>query len=127
MFGLRVMSESPGRRGFMRGMTLGLLALGFTLAAGPLAANGVLDSARAAGIVGERFDGYAVVRDANASGDIRQLVADVNAKRKQVYEARAASEGVPVAQVGRVYAVEISKSAPRGTWFQLESGSWVQN
>lgn len=122
------LGATAGRRGFLLGMALAMLvASNLFLAAGPVEANGVLDKARAAGAVGERFDGYAVVRDANAPADLRQLVADVNAKRKQVYEARAASEGVPIAQVGRVYALEISKSAPRGTWFQLESGSWVQN
>ena len=80
----------------------------------------------AAGTVGERFDGYAAVRDSGAPADIRNLVAEINAKRTQVYEGRAASEGVSVGQVGRVYAKQIFAAAPGGTWFLLESGEWVQ-
>ncbi len=84
-----------------------------------------LDEPRAAGQVGERYDGYAVTRG-NVPPDIAALVAKVNAERKALYAQRAAADHVPVEAVGRIYAAEIIKSAPPGTWFLSESGQWTR-
>ena len=94
------------------------------LAAPPAAAQS-LDELRASGVVGERFDGYAMVREAGASG-AKGVVDEVNRKRRQIYEERASAQGVSVEQVGRVYAAQIFQQAPRGTWFLQENGSWRQ-
>jgi uncharacterized protein YdbL (DUF1318 family) len=91
------------------------------IAAGPLAAQS-LDSLRASGAVGERFDGYAEARDSSAAA----LVKTVNAKRRQIYEQRAKAQGVSADQVGRVYAKEILEDAPGGTYFHQENGAWVK-
>lgn len=88
-----------------------------------------LDALRAAGLIGERFDGFAVVRDANAPTDVRQLVDETNAQRRQVYEQQAAATGAPVGEVckvGKVYAAEILQKVPAGTWFQGPDGRWTQ-
>ncbi|MGE0665580.1 MAG: YdbL family protein [Sphingomonadales bacterium] len=85
-----------------------------------------LDAPRAAGTVGERYDGYAVVRDADASADIRKLVEDSNAERRKVYQDQAASTGAPAEEVGKVYASQIMAAAPAGWWFQGADGTWVQ-
>jgi uncharacterized protein YdbL (DUF1318 family) len=85
----------------------------------------LLDAPRAAGTVGERYDGYAVVRGA-APADIASLVEKVNAERRALYAQRAKSEGVPVEAIGKIYAGEIVKSAPAGTWFLAENGQWKQ-
>jgi uncharacterized protein YdbL (DUF1318 family) len=104
-----------------------ILALPFVmLAAGAAAQSRVLDAPRASGAVGERFDGYAVVRDQSQAGSLGPLVDRVNAERRQVYAQRAAAERAPVDQIGRVYAREIFNSAPAGTWFLQESGQWVR-
>ena len=104
-----------------------ILALPFVmLAAGAAAQSRVLDAPRASGAVGERFDGYAVVRDQSQAGSLGPLVDRVNAERRQVYAQRAAAERAPVDQIGRVYAREIFNSAPVGTWFLQESGQWVR-
>lgn len=119
--------EILGRRSVVLGLIVGLglstlvMPLGLTQAAERL-----LDEARAAGIVGERYDGYAVVRDASASTNVHNVVAEVNAKRQAVYQQRAQSEGASVDAVGRVYAQEILEAAPAGTWFLLDGGGWVQ-
>jgi uncharacterized protein YdbL (DUF1318 family) len=81
-----------------------------------------LDDLRRSGAVGERYDGYAVARDASA----KSVVGQVNAQRKQIYESRAAQQGVSAEEVGKVYAAEIFKKAPAGTYFQRSDGSWVQ-
>lgn len=92
------------------------LLLGLTAAA----AAQSLDSLRASGAVGERFDGMAVARDSSAAG----VVNKVNQQRLQIYQDRARQEGVSVQQVGEVYANQIRRSAPSGTWFQDRSGRW---
>jgi uncharacterized protein YdbL (DUF1318 family) len=85
----------------------------------------LLDAPRAAGLVGERFDGYAVTRG-NVTADITALVAKVNAERQAVYAQRAATEHVSVDAIGRIYAAQIIQSAPAGTWFFSETGQWSQ-
>lgn len=85
----------------------------------------LLDAPRAAGTVGERFDGYAAVRD-GASADVVRLVEQVNAERRTVYAQRAATDKVPIEAIGKIYALEIMKSAPPKTWFLSESGHWSQ-
>jgi uncharacterized protein YdbL (DUF1318 family) len=105
------------------------LALVMLLAAasgGAFAQSRTLDAPRSAGTVGERYDGYAVVRDATQAATLAPLVEQVNAERRQLYAQRAASDHAPIDQIGRIYAAEILKSAPAGTWFLQESGQWVR-
>ena len=85
----------------------------------------LLDAPRIAGLVGERYDGYAVARG-QVSGDLAALIDKVNAERRAVYEKRAAADKAPVEAVGRIYAQQIMKSAPVGTWFLSENGQWTQ-
>lgn len=110
-------------------LIFGGLALAANLLAIPLdcgrAKADQLDDLRKSGAVGERFDGYLVVRDrGNAAAN--SLAAQVNAQRKQIYESRAAQQGVSAEEVGKVYAAQIFQKAPAGTWFQRSDGSWVQ-
>jgi uncharacterized protein YdbL (DUF1318 family) len=91
----------------------------------PSAGAQSLDDLRASGAIGERYDGYVVVRDANAAG-ANKVAKEVNAKRRALYEERAAAQGVKPADVGLVYAGQIMKQAPGGTWFQDANGNWRQ-
>lgn len=85
-----------------------------------------LDAPRAAGLIGERYDGYAVVRDTTASAEIKSLVEKTNAERRRIYEQQASATGAPVTEVGKVYATEILQKVPAGTWFQGPDGSWTR-
>ncbi len=85
----------------------------------------LLDAARASGTVGERYDGYAVIHGA-ASPDLRALVDRVNAERSAIYAEQSAKQRAPIFEVGRVYADQILKSAPKGTWFLAQNGQWKQ-
>ena len=99
-----------------------LLALPIiTMAATTPALAASLDELRAAGKVGERFDGLAVA----LSDDAKGTVDKVNKKRRKIYEQKAAEQGVQPEAVGRVYAAQIMKKAPAGTKFLKEDGSWV--
>ena len=91
-----------------------------------LSAAGQLEELRSAGSVGEGYDGYVAIRDKEPSAELKQAVAEINQKRKAIYEKRAAEEGVPVEQVGRVYANKIVDEAPVGTWFLSEDKVWKQ-
>lgn len=100
------------------------MSLVLTLVAPSAGAQG-LDELRASGAIGERYDGYVVVRDAKAAG-ANGVAKEVNAKRRALYEERAAAQGVTPEDVGRVYAGQIMKQAPSGTWFQDANGNWRQ-
>lgn len=111
------------RRHILAGL-IAVLALGL-LGAVPAQAK-PLDAPRAAGIIGERYDGYVVLRDPNAPQSIKTLVAQTNAQRKALYEKRAKEDKVPVSAIGKIYAEQIIKSAPKGTYFLDASGKWTR-
>ncbi len=94
----------------------------FLLAGGITARAGSLQDLRASGAIGESASGYAVARDSSATAE----VASTNKKRKAVYAKKAAAQGVSIDQVGKVYANEIFKSVPAGTWIQNQQGQWLK-
>jgi len=105
---------------------LALLAL-LGLAVPPAQAQSahLLDGPRAKGLVGERFDGYAVPHG-SVTPDIAALIDKVNTERRAIYTQRAQAQKVPVEAVGKIYAQQIINSAPPGTWFLGENGQWAQ-
>ena len=105
-------------RPFWRMLNIILLALLFC---GTSAWAGTLENLRASGAIGESYNGYVVAREPGA-----QAEADaVNAKRKTIYQEKAAAQGDSIDQVGKVYAEEIFKNVPAGTWIQL-NGNWTK-
>ncbi len=114
-------------RHFLRSFMATLLVVGsLGLAALPARAD-ALDDARAAGLVGERADGYAAVVDPSASADIKALVNDINAKRRAAYQKIAGEKGVPVEQIGAITAEKIIREILQpGMYYMDASGSWKQ-
>ena len=108
------------RRTLFRLTLLAVATLVLGLSGPPVLAQS-LDQLRASGAVGERFDGFAQALQSGAAGTVDQ----VNAKRRQIYAERAASEGVSPDQIGRVYAKQIFAKAPRGTKFLQQNGAWI--
>lgn len=100
---------------------LTILAMLAALGGAPAAAAS-LDELRQSGAVGERYDGYVVVRSAAAGA--AAVAAKVNAQRRRIYQTRAKEQGITASQVGTVYAPKIFSGAPAGTWFQAANGSW---
>ncbi|ANK82880.1 MAG: hypothetical protein TEF_20295 [Rhizobiales bacterium NRL2] len=101
----------------VRSILLALVVL-FALGGGALAQS--LDEMRSSGAVGERYDGLLEAREQSAE----PFVARVNAERLKIYADAAQKQGVSVDDVGKVYAKEIMKKAPAGTWFLGPDGSW---
>jgi uncharacterized protein len=122
--GVGAVASTPRTRRRLAGLLCAGLLLGLAAAASAESSR-LLDAPRAAGTVGERYDGFAVVRG-DASPEIKALVDKVNAERRAVYAERAAKDGAPIEAVGRIYAVEIMRSAPAGTWFLTDTGKWLQ-
>ena len=94
----------------------------FLLAGGITAWAASLQDLRASGALGESASGYVVARDTSATAE----VASINKERKAVYTSKAAAQGVSIDQVGKVYAKEIFKKVPAGTWLQNQQGQWLQ-
>ena len=90
-----------------------------TLSSGPAQAQSLSDL-RASGAIGERFDGFAEARQSSGRG-----VADsVNAKRRAEYQKVAASKGISMDQVGRIFGKKIIGKLPKGAWYLPNGGSW---
>ena len=116
----------PGHRQALA-LLLGLAALVALVAAAPAQAQEqprTLDAPRSTGIVAERWDGYAILRDNTAGVDVRAVVETINRKRRDHYSEVARREGTTIESVGRIYAQQIFNQAPAGTWFLGEDGNW---
>ena len=105
---------------FYRWITMTIVV--FLLAGGITAWAASLQDLRASGALGESASGYAVARDASATAE----VASINKEREAVYTRKATAQGVSIDQVGKVYAKEIFKKVPAGTWLQNPQGQWLQ-
>src|SRR5262249_53577496 len=102
------------------------LALALVLAAGTRVFAAPLDDAKAAGLVGERPDGYLAAVQPNSPPDIAALVKEINAKRRAAYEDIARKQNVPVDEVGALTAEKIKAKARAGEYFLNANGTWTQ-
>ena len=67
---------------------------------GAVAQTRTLDGPRAAGTVGERYDGYAMVRDPASTASLGPLVNQINSERRKLYTDRAAADHHPPIRLG---------------------------
>ena len=107
-------------------LVAGGLAVAILMGATTGAWAGPLDDAKAAGLIGERPDGYVAAVQPSPPPDIAALVKEINVKRRAAYEGIAAKQNVPVDQVGAVTAEKIKQQAPAGEYFLNPDGSWTQ-
>ena len=73
-----------------------------------------LDSVKSSGAVGERADGYLGFVVQNPDGDVRALVADVNAKRKARYQQIAKRNSISLADVETLAGKKAMEKTPSG-------------
>jgi uncharacterized protein YdbL (DUF1318 family) len=83
-----------------------------------------LQGARSSGQVGERLDGYVAARKETA--DVRSLVAEVNAKRRQEYTRISKENNQSVDVVAKLAAEQIINGLAPGAYYQAPDGSWKQ-
>lgn len=85
-----------------------------------------LEEAKAAGIIGEKSDGYIGLVQSNAPAAVVALVNDVNRQRRERYQQIAQENGIAVqdvAQLAYARAVEATRS---GHFIEDASGRWVR-
>ena len=105
-------------------MRRGLLAA-FLLALAPatMAQTPAVDAARAAGAVGERYDGYVGVTGA-VSATVRSQVATINIQRRALYSRLAASRGVSPRDVGITAGCQLLARVGVSEAYMLGDGAW---
>ena len=86
-----------------------------------------LDDARAAGLIGERPDGYVAAVSPSPAPNVQQMVDTINAQRRKVYEQLAGEKGVPVEEVAALAAEKtISQRLQPGWYYMNSAGQWVK-
>jgi uncharacterized protein len=100
---------------------IAFVALG--LCFGPALA-GPLDDAKAAGLVGERIDGYLGVVDSGAPAEVKRLVDQINAERQARYAEIAQKQGAPVQAVAQIAGEKLIQRAGGGEYVMGADGQW---
>ena len=102
----------------------GTLIAGPTLAA---TAKATVDAAKAAGVVGERNDGYLGFVKGGGDPAVEAAVAEINAGRAQLYRGAAAKNGVtPEAAGAAAYQSVVQLKLRPGEYYQSSDGGWVR-
>lgn len=83
-----------------------------------------LDEAKAAGLLGEKVDGYVAAVTANPDAELRELIATTNDGRRKVYQDLAKRNQITVEAVGILSAEKLQGNAPAGVYIQTPSGKW---
>jgi uncharacterized protein YdbL (DUF1318 family) len=100
---------------------MAVLALG--LAAPVAAQTPAVDAARAAGTIGERFDGSLGIAAA-VDPPVRSQVGSINIQRRAIYTRLAASKGVSPNEVGITAGCELLGRVGVGQAYMLADGAW---
>lgn len=105
-----------------------VLAAGALLATAAVAVdnNGPIDTAMAAGTVGEQSDGYLgfVRPPAAAQADLQRRVNEVNIRRRGVYAQVARDSGETLDRVALLQALRQITKSPSGEYFKDLAGAW---
>jgi uncharacterized protein YdbL (DUF1318 family) len=107
-------------------MKIRLLALALCLGSAGSAVSAqtpAIDQARAAGQVGERFDGYLGLTNASA-GMLRSQVAAINIRRRALYNNLAVSRKVTTHDVGITAGCSLLARVQVGEAYLLPDGVW---
>jgi len=83
-----------------------------------------LDEAKNQGLVGERSNGYLGIVVDNPGADVRNLVADINRKRKTAYEDSARSAGVELQVIELRIGQRLQNKAEPGHYIESGDGRW---
>lgn len=112
---------------------LGLLLAGAAVGAGSAAiaqtadAKARVDSAKAAGIVGEQGDGFLGFVTSSADPALKAAVDQINAGRAQLYREAAAKNGVsPEAAGAAAFNTVVKAKLKPGDYYKPNGGGWVR-
>lgn len=85
-----------------------------------------LHQAKAAGLIGERNDGYLGYVVSPPQDDIKVLVKDINNKRRAKFSSTAEKNQLQTEQVAGRFYLRAVKETSRGDYYQNASGDWVK-
>jgi uncharacterized protein YdbL (DUF1318 family) len=100
-----------------------LLGAGLLIVAPAAAQTPALDAARAAGQIGERFDGYIGIVSQVAPA-VRSQVAAINIRRRTLYSNLAASRSAAPQDVGITAGCQLIARVGTGGAYMLIDGTW---
>jgi len=100
-----------------------LLVAGLFLTVPAAAQTPAVDSARASGAIGERYDGYLGVA-APVSQAVRGQVGSINIQRRKLYSNLAASKGASPQDVGVTAGCQLLARVGVGQSYMLADGIW---
>ncbi len=100
-----------------------LIGAALALLAGPGQAQDAVISARASGIIGERYDGYLGVVG-TLTPSLRSQVAAINIKRRALFSDLAARRGVSAQDVGVAAACALLARVAVGEAYLLSESNW---
>ena len=100
------------------------LLIGMLTVAVSAASESPLTQPKADGLIGEQADGYIGLVRNDVPADIRQLVNEVNAKRKAGYQQIAAKQGVPLSEVEKVGGNTAYEKTLSGNYIRDANGVW---
>ena len=84
-----------------------------------------LDEAKSQGLVGELSNGYlGLVKNGNAA--VKNLVDDINRKRRAAYAAKAKKAGVELKIIEIRIGERLQQRANKGEYVQRTNGQWQQ-
>ncbi|MDP9195330.1 MAG: YdbL family protein [Pseudomonadota bacterium] len=92
----------------------------------PAFAQSTLEDAKVAGMVGERPDGLVGVVSPAASAQVKKMVEEINAQRRQRYESIAANNGTSLTKVQAVAGQELVSRTPAGQFVMNPAGAWMR-
>jgi uncharacterized protein len=93
------------------------------LAASASAQTPAVDAARAAGIIGERYDGYIGVNGI-APATLRSQVSRINIQRRSLYSSLATSKGASPQDVGITAGCQLLARVSVGETYMWADGAW---
>ncbi|GAA4721771.1 YdbL family protein [Sphingomonas lutea] len=105
----------------IRGLALGAVFVAVATAA--IAQTPAVDAARAAGVVGERYDGFVGVASPPSSA-VRSQVATINIQRRTLYSNLATSRGVSPGEVGITAGCQLLARVRVGEAYMLADRVW---
>ena len=85
-----------------------------------------LHEAKAQGYIGEQANGYLGLVKSGAPADVKALMNDINARRKQEYKSIAARNKTELNVVEALAGKKAIDRTPPGQYVRLPSGKWVK-
>lgn len=85
-----------------------------------------LQDAKAQGLLGEQPNGYLGLVNANAPAEVKTLMKNINAKRKEEYQAIAQRNHTQLNVVEALAGKKAIERTPGGQYIRLPSGQWTK-